>query len=246
MIKLMKYELRKQAFSKGIILAILALLEIVFLFGILSSNEKVLGLSIGFLLLITYASILYVAFENIITYSNDLNSKRSYMLFLTPRSSYQIVGAKVLTAGIQVLVTGFAFLLVGIADIGIVIAKYDMLAEIRDMIVTTAEQIIKANVDTKTVLLIFLLLLLSWISIMTIGFFSITLSTTFLANKKFKGVVSFAIFLVINFLYSFITEKTIGGNFSETYIIMNCLYTSCFIAITYFGTAWMLDKKVCV
>lgn len=246
MIKLMKYELRKQAFSKGIILAILALLEGLFLYSIFFSNEKILTLSVVLLVMVTYGSILYVAFENILTYSNDLKTKRSYMLFLTPRSSYQIVGAKVLISGIQVLVTGFAFLLVGVIDIGIVIAKYDMLAEVKDMVVQMIEQITKANFDLNNVILIFLLILLSWISIITIAFFSITLSSTFLANKKFKGLVSFAIFVVINLIYSFIANKTIGNSINETYVIMDSLYTLCFIIITYFGTAWMLDKKVCV
>lgn len=246
MFKLMKYELRKQAFSKGIILALLALTEVLFLYSALFDKEKTLGISVVLLGMITYASILFVAFESILTYSNDLKTKRSYMLFLTPRSSYQIVGAKVFTSGIQVLITGFVFLLIGIGDAAIIIAKYDVLAQVKDGIVQMIEQITKSNFELKSLIFVFLLVLLSWISIITIAFFSITLSTTFLANKKFKGLVSFAIFIGINALYSFITNKTIGNNMSDTYIILNSLYTLCFIAITYVGTSWMLDKKVCV
>lgn len=246
MFKLMKYELRKQAFSKGIILALLALTEVLYLFSVLFDKEKTLAISVVILVMLTYASILFVAFESILTYSNDLKTKRSYMLFLTPRSSYQIVGAKVFTSGIQVLITGFVFLLIGIGDAAIIIAKYDVLAQVKVGIVQMIEQITKSDFELKSLIFVFLLVLLSWISIITIAFFSITLSTTFLANKKFKGLVSFAIFIGINALYSFITNKTIGSNMSDTYIILNSLYTLCFIAITYVGTSWMLDKKVCV
>src|SRR5699024_2122519 len=96
MIKLIKYELRKQAFSKGIILAILGLLELLFLYGIIRDNNMAFSLSIALLVFVTYVAILYVAFENIFAFSGELNSKRSYMLFLIPRSSYEIVGAKVI------------------------------------------------------------------------------------------------------------------------------------------------------
>lgn len=246
MIKLIKYELRKQAFSKGIILGILGLLELVFLYGVIRDSDLAFGLSISFLVILTYISILYVAFENIFTYSGDLNSKRSYMLFLIPKSSYQIVGAKVLSAGIQVLITGFAFFAVAVLDIGILTAKYGMLAVVRDMIVSFVTEITKTDIDIKNIMLGFLLLLLSWISIMTNGFFSITLSTTFLANRKLNQLISFVIFIVINILYSFIANKIFGVNLSESYIIKYSLYTLCFIAITYLGTSWMLDKKVCV
>lgn len=246
MIKLIKYELRKQAFSKGIILAILGLLELLFLYGIIRDNNMAFSLSIALLVFVTYVAILYVAFENIFAFSGELNSKRSYMLFLIPRSSYEIVGAKVIAAGIQILITGFTFLLVAILDIGIITARYDMFARMKEMLVNFMAEITKTDINIKMILLVFLTLLLSWICTMTIGFFSITLSTTFLANKKLNRLISFVIFMGITILQSYIANKLFGIDISQSYNIYLSLYTICFIALTYLGTSWMLDKKVCV
>ena len=41
--------------------------------------------------------------ESVNVLHRDLNTKQSYMLFLTPKSSYQILGAKILENGISIV-----------------------------------------------------------------------------------------------------------------------------------------------
>lgn len=247
MIKLMKYELRKQAFSKLIILILLGLGEIVFLYGALFMKSTPLGIGIAVLTMLTYGALFFTAFESVFTYSNDLKTKTSYMLFLTPKSSYQIIGAKIIIAGIQVLLVGSVFLLVGIGDIMLLVARYDAIAELKQMIVELVKIVTKADLnDTKLIIYSFIVLLLGWIKIITIAFFSITLSTTLLANKKYKGLISLAIFIGINMVFSLISNKLFQMKFHDTYLIQQSLYILCIIVLTYVGTAWLIDKKVCV
>ena len=96
MLKLMKYEFRKTAFSKLILLSITLLSEIVYLLGIFLKKDMFLSSGIMFLVLCATMGILYIGLESVTVLHRDLNTKQSYMLFLTPKSSYQILGAKIL------------------------------------------------------------------------------------------------------------------------------------------------------
>jgi hypothetical protein len=92
---------------------------------------------------------------------------------------------------------------------------------------------------------------MNWINTITLAFFSITLSTTFLADKKYKGVVSFLIFIALSVITSKITSLIVGDNginFNSisTTLIAASIITLFFTVLTYIGTAWMLDKKVSV
>lgn len=109
MLKLMKYEFRKTAFSKLILLSITLLSEIVYLLGIFLKKDVFLSSGIMFLVLCATMGILYIGLESVTVLHRDLNTKQSYMLFLTPKSSYQILGAKILENGISILITGAFF-----------------------------------------------------------------------------------------------------------------------------------------
>ena len=249
MIKLMKYEFRKQALSKLIIVAFLAILEVAFFSGILLDKGNIVGTSASFLGLFTMGAMFFLAFESIITYSNDLKQKCSYMLFLTPNTSFSIVGAKVLSAGIQVFLAGVAFVAVYFIDGVVVLAKYDSIANLKELFIELLNSYLKLEIATSSILLGIAVLLISWIGTITLAFFSITLSTTFLADKKFKGILSLIIFFLIYYIYSKITSLALGNQFdilqqTNIYMVLNLLYGLCFIIITYIGTAWMLEKKV--
>lgn len=248
MLKLMKYEFRKQAFSKGVILALLAIAEIVFGYSVITDNENVLATSIGLLVTIAFASLFFVSYEAIITFSKDLKEKCSYMLFLVPKSTYTIIGAKVLSAAIQVLVVGLVFFGVAAGDFAILVAKYDSIAEIKEFVSKIMNEILSYNVTGTDVFIVLVNSLFSWISVITVAFFSISLSATFLANKKFKGIVSFIIFIAINYLFSYITKLTVGEitEFSQTKILLDTIYMIFFTIISYVGTGYVLDKKVSV
>lgn len=251
MLKLMKYEFRKQAFSKVIILVLVGLLELLFFFGVAADKENVIATSMMLLMVFTFGALFFLAFESILTYSNDLKQKCSYMLFLTPNTSYGIVGAKVLSAAIQVVLAGIAFFLIFGLDGAVLIAKYDAINEVKEMITKFLKEIFQLEIALTDVVSVVAVVIASWISTITVAFFSITLSTTFLANNKFKGIVSFIIFIALNVFYNYVVEWILGSPADDmsnitTFFTLQCLITVCFTIITYLGTAWMLDKKVSV
>lgn len=251
MLKLMKYEFKKQGFSKLVIICLVAIIEVVFLLGVFLDKEGWQGTSMGVLLLFTIGAMIFLGFEAILTFSNDLKTKCSYMLFLTPTTTYSIVGAKVLAAAIQGILAACIFAAIFILDGGILVARYDFIAELKQMIMEFSRQFLKLDIDMVTIFSVVASVLTSWLSTITIAFFSITLSTTFLANNKLKGLISFVIFIGINVIIYYLMDLILGSqidNLAEMtrYNLFTSLFSLVFIILTYTGTAWMLDKKVSV
>ncbi len=181
MFKLIKYEFRKQAFSKLVILAVLGLIEVFFILGIALNKDDMIGTSMGILSLFTFGALFFLAFESIITFNNDLKLKQSYMLFLTPNTTYGIVGAKVLYAAIQIVLAGIAFVAVFAINGGMLVAKYSSLAQIKELIINGMNQLLNIDIKPSVVLLAVGIAIFMWLSTVTAAFFSITLSSTLLS-----------------------------------------------------------------
>ena len=253
MFKLMKYEFRKQALSKLIILVLAAITEIIFLFGIFTNKTEQMAVGFGLFCMLAFAAVFYVAFESIGVYSKDLKTKNSYMLFLTPNTSFSIVGAKVLSTGIQILVTGLVFLGIFILDIVIVLIRVEEISKIKDF-VQELFNLASDKVLVTNLVWFFVFMLLSWVFVTIMAFFSITLSTTVLANSKLKGILSFAIFMGITYLVSKIAQLLSLDQFlnmdqatlmlSNMKLIAYSLYLISVSALAYVGTALLLEKKV--
>ena len=120
MLKLMKYELRKTMFSKFILLIVTAITEIAYLIGVFFDWDKGLAIGIIGLLCCAMFGILYIGIESLLVFHRDLNTKQSYMLFLTPTNSYQVLGAKVLENGISILLTGACFAALAAIDLSLI------------------------------------------------------------------------------------------------------------------------------
>lgn len=250
MLKLIKYELRKQAFSKLVIIIIAALGEAVVFTGLLLDRQNTIALGMSLLFLFTMGAMFFIAFESILTYYNDLKQKQSYMLFLTPHTPYTIVGAKVLSSGLQVILSGLAFGLIFAIDGAALLAKYSDLDEIKRFLHELINMKYNIDIDANLLILIALALLIIWISTITLAYLSITLSTTFLANKRGKALISFLIFLGLEYVFKKIAHLvgSIPGmpTGPHSSIIISILLFMVLTVITYVATAWMLDKKVSV
>ena len=111
--KLIKYEFRKQLLSKIVVACVIGGLEAFFFLGLIVGKDNWIGTAMGLFIMAAVFSLTYFSFEAIITYSNDLKTKQSYMIFLTPCNMFQVVGAKLITTIIQIVLMGGAFLAIG-------------------------------------------------------------------------------------------------------------------------------------
>ena len=118
--KIIKYEWRKQRTSRLIILFGLLIGLITF-----AINERIAFAVSIILMLCGLLVIFYTGIESLLVFNKDLRTKQSHMLWMLPKSVWEILGGKFLAAILQMLfvfaaftASGFACLTIAIAQIG--------------------------------------------------------------------------------------------------------------------------------
>lgn len=251
--KLIKYEFRKQLLSKLVVGVVVAVLQLVFFCGLIFDNGDWTAVGVGFTMTVAMLSLLYFSFESIVTYSNDLKTKQSYMLFLTPCNMFQVVGAKLVTTILQIFVCGCAFVAIGIGDVLLLCAKKGSVKELIEGVKEFFHALTGVEIRLVEIVYIVLMVLIAWLFFVAMAMFAITLSTTLLSNWKFKGVVSIAIFFGMDWLIAKVATLVAPTGFLEgEYLVVTGeawafigLYAAALL-LCYVGTALLLDKKVSV
>ena len=171
MLKLMKYEFKKQMFSKIIIAAILGVLTLYF--GIACVIDKETHAAIATMLIFTVMVFagLYTAVESLSVYDKDLKTKQSYMLFLVPRSSYEILGAKMISAVLQIFFTMLIYGIVAVLCGSVFLIKYSSVRELMTLVQNILEINYSVRVDWGFVVQTILTVFVTWVFIVVLGYF---------------------------------------------------------------------------
>ena len=253
MLKLMKYEFRKTMFTKLILLGITAVAEAAFLISLYTNKEGSLAASIGILTLLAIGGVLVIGLQSVLTLHHDMNTRQSYMLFMTPNSSYRILGAKVLECGLSILLTGAFYFALGALDISLLFAKEGMLSQLWDTIQEMLKSITFANgqsiisLDMKGMAVLVFNLLSGWINTVTTAYLAVTVSAALLNGKRFNGLVSFVLFLALSWaggwLERFATQSIPS---IETKLLVQGGIALAVAAVMYIATAQIMERKLSV
>ena len=246
MLKLMKYEFRKTAFSKLILLSITFLFEIVYLLGIFLKKDSFISTGITFLTLCAIMGILYIGLESVTILHRDLNTKQSNMLFLTPKSSYQILGAKILENGISILLTGVFFTALAAIDIAVAYFWVDELKEIWDLVQNVLYVNMKLSVEPDVIVFFFFTALSGWITYIVNADLAVILSASVLAGKKASGLVSFVIFILLSTLVGMGLDRLPSLHTPELTYALYIGASLVISALLYLAGGWIMEKKLSV
>lgn len=252
MLKLIKYELRKDMTLYIVIFSILFALELYLGGSILCKSDANVAISMILFLLCGWAGIIFLMIMGVVSYARELNSKYSYMTFMTPNSTYAIVGAKYLTLFIVTVLASALYILFIYADVQLTMVKYGNIRNMREM----ADQILEIMAGTNIsdiIIGIAAVVLGIWINIiLTVSFayLAITLSATILANKKGKGWLAFGLFVVIRVVTAIASSHIPTFDFGDSFAQMIAgswlvyLFEILFIIGTYIGVSELLKRKV--
>ena len=240
MLKLMKYELRKTAFSKLVLLVITAVAEIAFLIGVFWKKDNILAMGIIFLVMCTIFGVIYIGIESVNVLHRDLNTKQSYMLFLTPKSSYQILGAKILENGISIIMAG-AFFAVTVATLYI-----GGLKEMINLVSSFMELNWSVTFTPTEAAFYFFGLLASWIVFIVNADLSVILSASVLAGKKGSGIAGFLIFLVISSVIGKLLDLIPVLESMELTFVLYIAASFAIAVVLYVISGWIMEKKLSV
>lgn len=199
--KIIKYEWQKQRTSRMIILfTILAgfVAMVAFNFDAIANNSMIVGTTILLLMATSFLVIFYTGIESLVIFNKDLRTKQSHMLWMVPKSTYEILGGKFIAAFLQMLFVFTSVVFSGCVCILFIFFMNDgsiqgLLQALQDL----GKAIFRMNVDWKFFAGFFILIFLSWTEIIMIGFLSIIISRTLFLNSKFSGLLSIILFFVI-------------------------------------------------
>lgn len=257
MLNLIKYEFqRKYRMISMLLITALAL-------NVLAISRG-LGGSTTFLILAPIVSYIFYLVDIIKMYSDDINKKTGYMLFMTPNSGYKILGSKLLTAVLE----GFAllffyFILILVNGAFIVFSTgteidYSQIIKVVDNFLSGS-----FGFNLGHIFIILFTMLIVLIAFITTVYTAITIRKSILSDVKLGGLFSFIIFLGINWVLSEISTKifdmitpyfdslkniSISGRLAPDQLAMICLPMIAaslvqIIALTGFS-GYLLEKKI--
>lgn len=245
--KLMKYELRKTWFPKVIALLLTAVAEVIFLIGFAMKKDNMLMTGILMLTLVTFFALFYIGLDSLLVLNKDLNTKQGYMLFMTPRNSFSILGAKILENGVSILLGGVFYLALAALDISLVVDKLQIQQSLVDMLEQMLNSMspIKVELSFRLFAIIVLTVLVSWLSTIVVGAFAIILSSTLFTGKNWNLILSVVIYFAVSFLMSYLAGKMPSGA-ADRYFLFRSLVYLAFAAVFYVLSCVLMEKKLSV
>lgn len=250
--KLLKYEFIKSRVPLIIFTILIVISELVFALGMIKENENYLIASIVLFSVMAPVCTLGGLILGAGAYTKELSNKVGFMVYMTPNSSYKIVGSKfVFTAIVEILFSAI-FGILAFTDVTIIMNKVgidedmlDLVFEIADSFGLSLPKLFVAIAAT------FITVLLSMVMIVAVYYIAYTLTATFMQASKARTFVAAVIFILgaygvtkLNSLLPTISYSTVSGLVDWTGILPQTLYSLLIIAISYFACSYMLDKKV--
>ena len=255
MLKLMKYELRKNRTLILVLAGAIVALESLFLISAARKDATWVFASVGLLVFAAYATALGVLTMGVVSYSRELNQKSSYLIFMTPCSPLAIIASKVVFTVLTGLV--FAAGLIALAGVDIPI-MFKTLDENWEGYVSLIDSYILSDTEwtvaslSMNVALIAISIMLSLVSTICVAYLAITLSATFMRSRKGHALISFLLFVAISFVLGrleYLLNPRVTVAVTSFMDIGRALLPNLFlslgtITLTIVLSAWMLSRKV--
>lgn len=255
MLKLVKFEFLRKRMTFLLAGALIVLGQIYALYKFFSIDEvlrnnfseEIFGIFLG--VLAVGLSLLYLI-DLIFLFRNDLFKQEGYMLFMTPNSGYKLLGGKLIFALIEGVAIAGLYLGIMFMNLKLMgIANFNL--SILDL--STSEILIIAKI---LLLMVFMIIEFA----LTI-YLSFALFKSLFNNNRFKGLITFGIFIVINILKgkvadfasnvlnrTFETIHLSAENFTllgmETTLNIAIIATLISSVLMYLGTGYLLEKRI--
>ncbi len=268
MLKLIKYEFRKVLAGMLVLLSVVAAGEAYFLISLALDNMDHVAIALLLLTTGAYAMMIFVFVRGLTTYSNELRSRSAYLIFMTPNSGLKIMASKYLYTFVNGLLLGVVMLLLVWLDASLFL-RHNGVVEPMFALISNTLSAYGVHLDQIGLYLFAMSLygVLSMLSFFALAYLAITLSHTLFRDKKWRGVVSFAIFLALDYLVGKINglfpsavdslaplenmsdSAAVEAAVNSLPALLNamtpsaCVSLVCLIA-SVFACGWMLDKKV--
>ncbi len=199
---LLKYEWRKTRSAKMLLLGVAAVEELFFLWGILRLQpgerpDGLIGTSLFLLFLTAFGGILLIGLQSVMVLYRDLNTKQGYMLFMTPRNSFQILGAKLLENGLSLAAAGAFFFLLGLLNSTLLLGRLglDEFWNMAKGALQTLDEALKFSWDGMLCHVVHGLS--GWLATVSVAYLAVVVSSVLLNGKRFNRFLGFVVFVLL-------------------------------------------------
>lgn len=200
MLKLCKYELRKNLLALLILIGGLAAIQV--WFQTANALHATSSLDSAMVILILYCIACYFAVYIIAisNYYQEISSRTGYLTFMTPVSTLKIILSKMLTVFVIGVILAALLIFLGFHDYAIVAMEYEEVESIGDMVnqVLAYFGIGQGEIAINIVFLA-VTYLISFFSTVSLLYLCITLACTFMSNSRIRLLISILIFAVLYF-----------------------------------------------
>ena len=200
MLRLLKYEMRKTLFPKLVLIAMLAIMEGIFLYGYWTDKQDTAALGMGLFIFVLSCGFLMISVLSLVTLHKDMNTRQGYMLFMTPNSTYRILGAKVAECGLSLLAFGGIGLAVCALDFSLFEQEIKLLATI----LQSFSPNLVPSVPNLAALLFYILC--NILCSVTTAYLADVISSALLNGKKGNLIITFIFFIMLNY----VIQKILG------------------------------------
>ncbi len=193
MLRLLKYEFRKTLFPKLVLLALLVIFEGVFLYGYWTDNNSTVTLGLSLFLFTFLCGLLAIGIISLVTLHKDMNTRQGYMLFMTPNSTYRILGAKVAENGLSMLG-------IGAVGLGICLLNFSLIKQELEFITSFLKNFgigLTPTFPHLSALLVYIIC--SILCSVTTAYLADVICSSLLNGQKGSMVITFVLFALLNF-----------------------------------------------
>ena len=259
MLKLMKYEFRKWRTVLLAMLGGLAALEIGFVLGQNLNKTGLMATCLGLITILTFAAFASLLIAGIASYSQELNQKSGYLIFMTPVPTLGVVLSKLLFTAVAALVAGALFGAAVYFDIRYLVNRMNLDKETIEQINLILRFGLNANADlfqiARRVGFVALTVLIYMMVTMCTAYLAITVSATLLQNKRgfLRALVSLGVFIALTRVSGWLSQRLVYDSVRDADITMrlflrtlgwSMLLNGSLGAIYAGVSAWLLGHKV--
>lgn len=245
MLKLIKYEYRRNISGILVMLGLILAAQGYFLWGVAKMSMEHVTVAASLLMTLTGVAVSVVLLYSVSLYSKELNAKTSYLTFMTPNSSAKILGAKLLATLLLGLV--YAALLGGclVWDFTTMRRLFPEIQFLQSMVDAL---LIQANTNLSELLVVIgsfaVDFLVNFYATVVIAYLAITISATALQNKRFKGLLSLILFLAIMAAMIYLLNLLPGGYYSTMEEMMLNTLPGILVSLAFAVAAFLLSARL--
>ena len=249
MLKLMKYEARRQMCFKGVTVGGLLVLLAVFFWCYRIGNVAVMKGVLPFMGVGAIIELVLAPIEHLILFHIDLNSSHGTMQFMLPKKATAVLGAKVLAALLQTIVIyGLFFTVVPYCERLAADTYGFATGYVGKILNTIIEMMQSANATLAPIIGVWFNLLVSVLLFSNLGLFVMAVP---LPLERLRGLVRFAGYIVAFALIVFVRTKIADlllfiTDSTAVVDVFEIVYLIGVNLALFFGTAKLMEKKVSI